>query len=280
MLILCPRPGPANPTERRCGIEPDALSRFRLLAALPEADLDLAQGALLIGAAGDPGADPAACLAELDAWAEGISDLDGLRGRLFTELGFQGDPAHYYDPENSFLHRVISRRLGIPITLSVVAMEVGWRAGVRLEGIGMPGHFLVRVPHTGIYLDAFAGGEVLDEAGCEARFRQVTGAGEATPFGPHLLPRVSPHAMLARMLANLAVIYEARRSGTDLEWVARMQLALPGAAAPELLSLATALELQGRFLEGARELEARAGGAPGAAPELLAAANRLRARCN
>lgn len=259
----------------------DAVAQFSVLASLPAADLDLAQGALLIALAGDPALVPGRWRAELDRWAEGVSGLDGLRRRLFSELGLSGDEANYYDPQNSFLHRVMERRKGIPITLSLVTMEVGWRAGVPLEAVGMPGHFLVRVPHTGIYLDAFAGGELLDEAGCERRFRMATGSTQAdAPFGPHLLPTISPHGILARMLANLAVIYELRRSGPDLEWVARMRLALPGAAAPEVLALANALEMQGLFLDAARELEGRAEGLPSAAQELLAAAHGLRARFN
>jgi regulator of sirC expression with transglutaminase-like and TPR domain len=258
----------------------DAVARFTMMAGLPPADLDLAAAALTIAEAGDPAADPPRWLAELDSWAEGVSGLEGLRHRLFAELGLTGDEANYYDPQNSFLHRVMGRRKGIPITLSVVAMEVGWRAGVRLEGVGMPGHFLLRVPHTGIYLDAFAGGALLDEAGCEQRFRTATGADPSIAFGPHLLPSVGPHAILARMLANLAVIYELRRSGQDLEWVARMRLALPGAAVPEALALASALELQGRFLDAARELEQRAEVLPSASAELLAAAHGLRARFN
>lgn len=259
----------------------DAVARFSVLASLPAADLDLAQGALLIALAGDPGVDTSRWQAELDRWAEGVSGLDGLRRRLFRELGLRGDEANYYDPQNSFLHRVMQRRKGIPITLSVLMMEVGWRAGVPLEAVGMPGHFLVRVPHTGTYVDAFAAGELLDEAGCERRFRMATGSSEAeTPFGPHLLPTIGPHAILARILANLEVIYELRRSGADLEWVARMRLALPGAAAPEAMALANALELQGRFLDAARELETRAESLPSASAELLAAAHGLRARFN
>lgn len=262
------------------GVGMDAVSRFRVMAGLPPADLDLAGAALLIGLAGDPGADLARWRSELDRWAEGVRDLDGLRHRLFVELGLRGDESNYYNPENSFLHRVMARRKGIPITLSVLLMEVGWRAGITLEGVGMPGHFLVRVPHTGTYIDAFAGGEVLDESGCERRFRQATGSGEETPFGPQLLPSVSPHAILARMLANLAVVYELRRSGTDLEWVARMRLALPGAGVAEALALASALELQGRFLDAAQELERRAETATASAPELRAAAHGYRARFN
>src|SRR5437868_6754996 len=155
----------------------DALSRFAAAAALPESELDLAEMALLIGAAGDPGAEPAPRLAEIDRWAEGVEDLDGLLHRLFRELRFRGDARNYYDPENSFLHRVMARRLGIPITLSVLTIEVGRRAGIALDPVGMPGHFLVGIPGEDAWLDAFAGGELLDLAGCEAPFRASTGTG-------------------------------------------------------------------------------------------------------
>jgi regulator of sirC expression with transglutaminase-like and TPR domain len=258
----------------------EALDRFAALAGLPETRIDLAEAALLIGAAGDAGMQPSRYLAELDSYALRLTGLEALRHRLFDEMGFRGDARNYYDPENSFLHRVIARRVGIPITLSVLVIEIGRRAGIALKPVGMPGHFLVGVPGEGIWLDAFAGGEFLDLAGCEARFRSSTGSGPAVVFGPHLLPVVGPRAVLSRMLANLAVVYEARRSGDDLEWVARMRLTLPDAAAPEVLALASALELQGRFTDAARELEDRVvAGSPGA-EELRAAAQRLRSRSN
>ena len=260
----------------------EALGRFAELAALPEQSIDLADAALLIGAAGDPGVEPTRWLTELDGYAARLADLGALRHRLFAELGFRGDTRNYYDPENSFLHRVIERRLGIPITLSVLTIEVGRRADIALDAVGMPGHFLVGVPGEAIWLDAFAGGELLDLAGCEGRFRESTGSGPEVAFGPHLLPVVGPHAVLSRMLANLAVVYEFRHSGIDLEWVTRMRLALPNAGSREVLALASALELQGRFLEAARELEDRAAAVtePHEEEELLTAAQRLRSRFN
>jgi len=265
---------------RLVATEWETVQRFAALVALPPADVDLGTGAFLIAQAGDPGADLKPWQGQLDVWADGIGDLDGLRHRLFAELGLRGATSDYYHPDNSFLHRVMARRVGIPISLSVLTMEVGWRAGVPLEGVGMPGHFLLRVPHSAVYVDAFAGGAVLTEAGCEARFRQSTGAGPEVAFGPHLLPSVGPHDILGRMLANLAEIYQLRRSGTDLEWVARMQLALPGAGVAEALQLAGAIELQGRFGDAARELERRAQARPELGPQLTAAANALRARNN
>jgi regulator of sirC expression with transglutaminase-like and TPR domain len=258
----------------------EALGRFAQLAALPEPSIDLAEAALLIGAAGDPGIEPSRWLAELDGYAARLTDLGALRHRLFVELSFRGDARNYYDAENSFLHRVIARRLGIPITLSVLTIEVGRRAGIALDPVGMPGHFLVGIPGEDAWLDAFAGGELLDLAGCEARFRTATGTGPEVTFGPHLLPVVGPFAVLSRMLANLGVVYQVLHSGADLEWVDRMRLALPGAGTAEVLALASALELQGKFLEAARELEDRAASEAHDGEELRAAALRLRSRCN
>ena len=258
----------------------EALGRFAQLAALPEPSIDLAEAALLIGAAGDPGIEPSRWLAELDGYAARLADLGALRHRLFVELGFRGDARNYYDAENSFLHRVIARRLGIPITLSVLTIEVGRRAGIALDPVGMPGHFLVGIPGQDAWLDAFAGGELLDLAGCEARFRASTGTGPEVAFGPHLLRVVGPFSVLSRMLANLGVVYQVLHSGTDLEWVARMRLALPDAGTAEVLTLASALELQGKFLEAARELEDRAASEPQDGEELRVAALRLRSRIN
>lgn len=196
--------------------------------------------------------------------------------RLFGERGFAGNVEDYYDPDNSFLHRVLARRTGIPISLAVVMIEVGRRADVTLEGVGMPGHFLVRVPASGVVLDPFDGGRTLDDAALEELFRAVTGAGSEVPFGPHLLPAVTTHGILSRMLANLAGIYRTRGAGADLEWVLRMRLALPTADEATVVELGEALASRGRYREGAQEVEARAAGDE----RLLAAARTLRARLN
>lgn len=258
----------------------DPVRRFTEIVARPEGEIDLGEAALVIAAAGDPGIDVSSWLGELDALAAGVHGFDGLRRRLFGELGFTGDAGDYYDPANSFLHRVISRRRGIPITLSVLAMEVGRRAGVPLEGIGMPAHFLVRHPASGAYLDAFRGGALLDEAGCEAAFREATGAGPEVPFGPHLLPQATSREILARMLANLKGIYRARGAGARLEWVQRMRLALPEVPREEVVDLGEALAMQGRPLDGAEAIEAAAHASPALASPLRAAARALRASMN
>lgn len=258
----------------------DAVERFAQLVAQPAGGFDLAEAALTLAAGAYPDLDVGRWLADLDRLASGVVDLTRLRSRLFAELGLRGDVEGYYTPDNSFLHRVLERRLGIPITLSVVTMEVGRRAGLRLQGVGMPGHFLVYAPAEGVHLDPFAGGAVLEPGRAEALFRATTGAGADMEFGPALLPVVGPHAILARMLANLRAVYRASGSASDLEWVLRMRLALPQPSTHEVIELGEALAAQGRFLEGANELAARAATAPADAAVLEAAAGALRARLN
>lgn len=262
------------------------VARFTALVERPEADLDLAEAALTLAQGADPGVDVVRWLGELDALAARIDDLDDLRRVLFAELRLRGDRTSYADPQNSLLHRVLSRRVGIPISLAVVAIEVGRRAGVPLEGIGMPGHFLVRAVGGGELLDPFHGGAEIDEAGAEALFRATTRSGAELAFGPHLLPVVGPRAILARMLANLRVHYRQAPSARDLEWVLQMRLALPGARASEAAELAGAMAAQGRVREGAAVLEdaavreRRAGADPEDAGLLHAHARALRARLN
>ncbi|HVH22645.1 MAG TPA: transglutaminase-like domain-containing protein [Pseudonocardia sp.] len=257
----------------------DAVARFAELVARPDPPLD--QAALALAAGADPTLDPAPWLAELDRLAAGVDSLDALVHRLFVVESFAGNERRYQDPRNSLLNHVLARRLGIPITLAVVTIEVGRRAGVALEGVGMPGHFLVRVPDTEHYLDVFDGGRRLNPTECEARFRSVTGAGAEVPFGPHLLRTASTTAILTRMLENLRAVFRSRRRPFDLEWVLRMRLALPGGGLPEVAELAEALGGQARWQDGARLLEQQVPSlsSPQAA-QVRAAARALRAHLN
>ncbi|WP_214407150.1 transglutaminase-like domain-containing protein [Pseudonocardia lacus] len=257
----------------------DAVARFAGLVERPDPPLDRA--ALAIAAGADPALDAEPWLAELDRLADGVHSLDDLLRRLFVERRFAGNTRDYTDPRNSLLDHVLRRRLGIPITLAVVAIEVGRRAGVALEGVGMPGHFLVRPTGTPRHLDVFAGGAELSMAECERLFRASSGTGRRTPFGPHLLATAPTTAILTRMLLNLRGTYRARRRPHDLEWVLRMRLALPGADLTDLLELAETLGDQGRWVEGARLLEERAETVTAArALQLRASARALRAHLN
>jgi regulator of sirC expression with transglutaminase-like and TPR domain len=144
----------------------------------------------------------------------------------------------------------------------------------------MPGHFLVKPADDDRYLDAFAGGELIDLAACEARFRAATGAGPSVAFGPHLLQPVPARAILGRMLENLRVIYRRRGLVVDLEWTLRMRLALPGATAADAVELGRALGSQGRWRDGAALLERLAAERPEWSATLAAAAKSLRATLN
>lgn len=257
----------------------DPVQRFGRVVAVPDPPLDRAALALAAGA--DPALDADRWLRELDRLAVGVTSVDSLRQRLFVEEGFGGNSGDYTDPRNSLLHHVLARRLGIPITLAVVTMEVGRRAGVPMEGVGMPGHFLVRPSGTSRYLDVFAGGAEISGARCEELFRGATGAGPEVPFGPHLLTATPTRAILVRMLENLRAVYGARRRAADLEWVLRMRLLLPGVRLADVLELGEALGDQGRWLEGAKLLEDRVPSASAAhAERLRTAAKSLKAHLN
>lgn len=254
----------------------DAVQRFAELVGRPDPPLDRAVLALAAGA--DPTLDVEHWLAELDRLAEGVTDLKGLLHRLFVEERFTGNAGDYYDPRNSLLPHVLTRRTGIPITLAVVCMEVGRRAGVPIEGVGMPGHFLVRPVGSEILLDVFDGGAELTPAACEQRYRALGGTGE---FGPHLLAVTPTPAILVRMLENLRGAFRLLRRPAGTEWVVRMRLTLPGAGLAEHMELAQALGSQAKWVEGARILQTQAVHAqPEMAERLELAAKSLMANLN
>ena len=133
--------------------------------------------------------------------------LKGLSEYLYMRQGFQGNHDNYYDPENSHLNRVLDRKLGIPISLGIVYMEVGLRLGLVLEGIGLPGHFILRhgPPAWGLYVDPFNEGRLLSRAGCEQIVQDIShGTAE---FHDDLLLPYTKKQILARVLSNLKGIY-------------------------------------------------------------------------
>ena len=261
-----------------------AVARFVALAfqAGPEGP-PLDEAALEIAAAAAPLPDPrAAASAELDRLADGVEDLPGLVRRLYGEEGFAGDTVDYGDPRNSSLAQVLRRRRGIPVTLAVVAVAVGRRAGVLLHPVGMPGHFLVRPDGedpSGRHLDPFTG-RMVDLAGVEALFRASTGAGPGVPFGPEYLPVLDVESVLVRMLANLRAGH--RRTGRldELRWVLEMRLALGGVEAAEVLELAEARGRRAEYGPAARLLEAWAQRLPSDAARLRRTARSWRAHLN
>jgi regulator of sirC expression with transglutaminase-like and TPR domain len=252
--------------------------RFTELVARPDAEIPLDETALLIAAHDHP-VDVPAELGELDALAAQVpadAGADGVAAHLFRELGYAGNTVDYGDPRNSFLDEVRARRLGIPITLSVVMIEVARRIGVELHGVGMPGHFLVGAG-AGVFYDPFHAGARLDADGC----RDLLASARADiPFRPEYLAAVPTTAIVSRMLANLVNTY-LQREPQSAVWAVQLRLLVPGLPRAERRHAAAVLGSLGRFAEGATVLDglaAEADGADARRAEREAAA--LRARAN
>jgi regulator of sirC expression with transglutaminase-like and TPR domain len=222
---------------------------FAELLARDETEIDLARACLLVAADAYPGLDVDGYLGEIERLAARLRGRLPPRGGaeervlalnqfLFDDLGYSGNAGNYYDPRNSFLNEVIDRRTGIPITLSVLYLEIGRRIGLELEGVSFPGHFLVRLRLRGamLVLDPFSGGEALAEADLRARLQRVipeSAAGgepvEALPLDPFLEP-AGKRQILARLLRNLKGIYrDADKPQRLLEVLNRMLVVVPEA---------------------------------------------------
>jgi regulator of sirC expression with transglutaminase-like and TPR domain len=211
--------------------------RFTALVQRGEADIDLAEAALLIAAEAYPRLDVTRHLAALDRLADAAeprlsgatSDLARARVLihfLAAEQRFSGNQGDYHDVRNSFLNEVLERRTGIPITLALVYIEVGRRLGLPMVGIGFPGHFLVKLAGVeDIVIDPFFGC-ILDEQACAERLRSVVGQ-EAT-FDRRLLRAATAKEILVRMLRNLKQIYlQARELKPALACSERILLVEP-----------------------------------------------------
>ncbi len=185
---------------------------------MPDADLDLGRGALLIATEAYPELDIEAWVARLDQLGSEARTPLGAGGEfgaasalarfLYQEKGFQGNAQEYYDPRNSYLCDVLERRRGIPITLAVVYLEVARRVGCAVHGVNFPGHFLVGVEHAGdVWLDPFNGG-FITRGECEGRLRRAMG--EGAELRAEHLAQATPRQILARILGNLKHIHGQR----------------------------------------------------------------------
>jgi regulator of sirC expression with transglutaminase-like and TPR domain len=256
-------------------------ARFAELVGGPgEPALD--EGALLIAAHARPDLDVRAEVGRLDDLARGCpgTTLDDLRTYLFEELGFRGNTDEYDDPANSYLDVVLDRRVGIPITLGVLTVEVGRRVGVRLGAVGMPGHVLVRsLDEPGLFVDPFGGGAALGAPECAEVFHRVMGPG--AEFDPAFLDVSDHRTILWRMLTNLRSAFAARSDLGSLRWSAELQLAFPDVSAQDRHRLAALLGTVGGLRRAAVELEAVADALPDdAADSARRQARVLRARLN
>jgi len=227
-----------------------------LLSALVDASntagTALAPAALVIARVENPHLDPDPYIARLDAMGDAArrvierhasstgdmspqSGVKALNEYLFDELGFTGNRDKYEDPRNSCLNEVLERRTGIPLTLSIVYMEVARRAGLHMDGVNFPGHFLVRCPqaHSAhLVIDPFHAGALLSEHNCRLLLQKHVGSEVA--FSRSLLAPATRDQILVRMLLNLKRIYVHMRSFPQARDVTELLLALTPSALSEL----------------------------------------------
>ncbi len=186
------------------------------LAQDAQAPLDVAELALSLARDEYGNLDVEAYLSELTGMAHEAKSyvrgnlenrVAGLCRYLFHEMGFRGNVQEYYDPRNSYLNQVMDRRTGIPITLSVLAMAIGRRAGLEIVGVGLPGHFVAKAVGDGeeVVFDPFHGGRQLTATDCENLVHQVTG--NSFRASPDTLDALPLRLIAIRMLSNLKAVY-------------------------------------------------------------------------
>jgi regulator of sirC expression with transglutaminase-like and TPR domain len=196
----------------------DPYEDFRRAIEGADESIDLGAAALLMAQSEYPDLDIAAYIGRLDELARDVSrhvgegsdvyrSIAALNHVLFDKQGFRGNRDAYYDPKNSFLHQVIELKKGIPITLSVLYIEVARRIGLTLQGVGFPGHFLVKYASNTdlLVIDPFYGGEIRTTESLKDLLHQLYG--QTVEFHPRLLDGVTKRQILKRMLTNLKVIY-------------------------------------------------------------------------
>jgi regulator of sirC expression with transglutaminase-like and TPR domain len=206
-----------TPDQRR------ARARFSEIASLADEAIDLGEASFLIAAEEYPGLDVCACLSELDAIARDLEpQVRGATGEveriavlahyLHEVRGLRGNEEEYYDPRNSYLNEVLHRGVGIPISLSVVYLEVAKRLGIPLLGIGFPAHFLIKYDGSAsaeVFIDPFNGGRLLTEGDCKQFLTRLTNG--QVPFRRRYLLPMNNRQILGRMLNNLKGVYLRQR---------------------------------------------------------------------
>lgn len=194
---------------------PDSPEFNRLVSG--EKRVDLARVALEIATDLYPDLIPDEYLARIDAMADRVRErglpeplpdrLQDINEVLFEEEGFTGNTRKYYDPRNSYLNEVLDRKVGIPISLSILYLAVAARTGLTVSGVNLPAHFLLRAGQGKdvVFIDAFSRGALLDTSGCEALLARL--AARAVRLDPLILAPASPQVIVGRLLRNLKAIY-------------------------------------------------------------------------
>ena len=253
----------------------DGSLRERFLAEVSQAEeeINLARAAIMVAREEYPQLSEERYLSRLDLLAEGVRDrlddenapllvLQEVLGSLYHRHGFRGNREAYYDPRNSFLNDVLDRGLGIPLTLGIVVLEVGWRLGLPLEGVNFPGHFLVRFKGDAIDLliDPYDGGAVRFEDEAQELLDRVYGG--MVRVHDSFLKAATRREMLVRLLMNLKSLYlNARDHDKALAAVERILLIRP-IAVGEIRDRGVILAQLGRKNEALEQLEAYLNMAP------------------
>jgi regulator of sirC expression with transglutaminase-like and TPR domain len=210
---------------------------------------DLAPAALAIARVEYPSLNPGSYVAALDRMGQEAAARmqhtadDSVRAfneYLYDEQGFSGNRDRYDDPRNSFINEVLNRRVGIPISLAVVYLEVARRAGLHVDGINFPGHFLLRARDAVatdarsdvVIIDPFHGGAQLSEYDCRQLLRQHVG--DQAAFDTALLAPATRHEIVVRMLVNLKRLYVRMRSFPQARVISSLLLVIDPAAISEL----------------------------------------------
>jgi regulator of sirC expression with transglutaminase-like and TPR domain len=246
---------------------PIARQRFYQEIHQPDAEISLAKAALYLAQEEYPELDVDEYLNAIDTMAVEVADrlpperyplrvVQTINQYLFEDLKFRGNTDQYYDPRNSYLNQVIDRRTGIPITLSLLYLEIALRIDFPMVGINMPGHFLIRpaVEEMQIFIDPFHQGEVLFQEDCQNRLSQIFN--RPVELQPRLLTAISPRHFLARMLGNLKAVYLSKGEVKKaLAAIDRILLLFPDSAMDRRDRGILYYQL-GQWLEARRELEA------------------------
>ena len=244
---------------------PEAVREFARYMARPAEEMRLDEAALLLARTEYPALDLSAQLARLDALAgrarcdPGLSphaNIASLNRLLFEEENFAGNENEYDDPRNSYLNDVLDRKLGIPITLSLVYQEVARRCGLPVVGVGFPGHFLAKyVAASGeILLDPYHRGAILSLQDCEEKLKAQFG--EEAEFRPAFLVVSSTKQTLTRMLNNLKGSYFRRKDFAKVLMMIEMALAIDPASRQEVHDRGMVYFLLRRYGEALSDLRA------------------------
>ena len=256
-------------------ISTDFIHRFTEVAKSP--DPDLATAALFIARLEYPQLDASRYLDQLDKMGaaalkqlgppssetDPLRRIEALNTYLYYNQGFAGNKTRHDDPRDSFLNEVLDRRTGIPITLALVYIEVARRAGVPVDGVNFPGHFLLRMRRladstdaadTDLIVDPFHGGAILSETDCRQLLREH--GGDEAAFDRRLLMRATKQQILIRMLVNLKRIYVKMRSFPQSHAITALLLALDPSAMTELRDRGLLAYHLNDFAGALRDLEA------------------------